>query len=165
MSDSEDLLSVSRETFVDQPCLTTMATGPYQESAPRAWRHLWSNVNADLVLRDKVRRVIGYGLDNPAQTAPDKIRYRANVVFADATDLKPLDGIETDTIPGGDYMIHRMQGAYSQMPATFGRLFEEITTVRGLEPDFCRPFLEIYLNSPDDTTPDELLTDLCIPVK
>ncbi len=68
-----------------------------------------------------------------------------------------------DTLLAGRYAIYTHRGSYDGVPEAFRRLFELWLPESGEEIDD-RACMEIFHNSPLDTRPDELLTDLCLPL-
>lgn len=157
-------LTFTIEQLSDHEVVSLLRTGPYDQSAPQAWNDLWAWVGKNS-LSENVRRVIGFGLDDPRTTPRHDIRYRANLVLHNMPDIEDNDeGVIVITLSGGPYAVHRMVGPYTGMPETFGN-FKEAVAAAGHEFDFTRPFLELYINSPDTAAPNELITDLCIPVQ
>ncbi|MFJ9451754.1 GyrI-like domain-containing protein [Herbaspirillum sp. NPDC101397] len=75
-----------------------------------------------------------------------------------STDVELID------IPAGCYASHALIGPYTQINATISALYSLWLPYSGYEPDD-RPLLEVYRNSPRDTAPEQLHTDLLIPVR
>ena len=71
--------------------------------------------------------------------------------------LAPLE------IAAGRYAQHRLVGPYTQITAAITALFTVWMPQSGFDPDD-RPMLEIY-HSPFDTPPQDLQTDLLIPIR
>jgi AraC family transcriptional regulator len=69
------------------------------------------------------------------------------------------------TLDGGRYAIYRMQGPYQSMPDHFMKLHEDWLPNSGKVADYSRPFLEIYLNNPNEVGIENALTDLCLPIR
>ena len=67
-------------------------------------------------------------------------------------------------IPGGDYAVVTHFGPYHKLGETYARLFGEWLPRSGRElgPS---PSFEVYLNDPESTEPDDLLTDICVPLQ
>ena len=150
------------ENLADYEAVAVTRLGPYPISAPAAWTALWDWVNKDDSV-ENIRRKIGFGLDNPSMVLPINLRYRACVVLHDMPEEIASDAsVEKVTVPGGAYAVHRMQGPYLGMPATFAFLIRQVGHEHTV--DVHRPFQEIYLNDPSQNPPEEWLTDLCVPV-
>jgi AraC family transcriptional regulator len=78
--------------------------------------------------------------------------------------VTPPEGVEALEVPGGRYGSYRHVGPYSELNGAFQKLYGEWLPSSGYEPDD-RPSLEVYRNSPYDTPPEGLITDLLIPLK
>lgn len=137
--------------------------GPYQTSAPEAWRRLnhWLE-------QHNARRAakVGYGVfrDNPAVTDPDLIRYDACVGLIGELDADPEAGIGRQTLPGGAYAVHVHVGSYNDIGGLFSSLHRDLIPKRGLSVDYERPFVAVYLNDPLLTREVHRRTELCVPV-
>ena len=107
-------------------------------------------------------RVLVLSYDDPDTVAPENLRSDACVELD--TDTPPPPGITVETLPAGRYAIYAHRGPYDGIPEAFRRLFELWLPQSGEEVDD-RPCIEIFHNSPLDTRPEELLTDLCLPLR
>lgn len=105
--------------------------------------------------------VLGICQDDPRDTPEDQCRYDAGIT-ADVHMPCP-EGLMEQILPGGDYAIVLHKGPYDTLPETWQWIGEVAFPSLGRE---CRdqPPFERYLNSPADTPPDELLTEICIPL-
>ena len=56
------------------------------------------------------------------------------------------------------------KGPYASIKVAYDYLFGRWLAETGREPDDA-PCYEHYLNGPDDTPPDELLTEICLALK
>jgi len=67
-------------------------------------------------------------------------------------------------IPGGEYAVTTHFGSYEKLGATYAKLLGEWLprSNRGLSSGPC---FEVYLNSPENTEPEDLLTDLYAPLE
>ena len=72
--------------------------------------------------------------------------------------------LEQVTLPAGRHAVLTYQGPYAGLPAAYDQLFGLWLPQSGEEPADS-PVFEIYLNSPMDTAPDDLLTEICLPLK
>jgi AraC family transcriptional regulator len=133
--------------------------GPYAASGA-AWRRLCGNPAVQSRLTPE-SLFIGICYDDPDVTEADKIRMDV-CVSVDASFI-PEDGIEVQTIEGGEYarVIHK--GSYDGLHGVYRALYGEWIPASGREPKGTPP-LEIYLN--DCTTPpEELLTEIRVPLR
>jgi AraC family transcriptional regulator len=157
-------MDVRIETLQAVEALSVESIGPYPEKAPVAWKQLWSWVKRN-AQDDMVRLAIGYGLDNPKTIPEHMLRYYACVTIAGGHQGEPEAGIEKRMIPGGRYAIYRMKGSYTSMPQRFAQLHDEWLPSSGEVPDYTRPFLENYINDPNEVGLENALTDLCLPIR
>jgi AraC family transcriptional regulator len=107
-------------------------------------------------------RFIGIGHDDPTVTPADKIRYDA-CVSVDGT-FQPTGDIGVQVIPGGDYAVTTHFGPYRKLGDTYAQLLGQWLprSGRGLR---STPCFEIYLNDPQSTDPEDLLTDIYAPLE
>lgn len=107
-------------------------------------------------------RILTLSYDDPDEVAPESLRSDACIEIS--TDTQPQPGISIYKIPAGRYAVYTHCGAYDGIPEAYRRLFGLWLPQSGEEIDE-RPCMEIYRNSPLDTAPSELLTDLCLPLQ
>jgi AraC family transcriptional regulator len=105
---------------------------------------------------------IGICHDDPEVTPPDKIRYDACVTVGDR--FAPQGEIGVQTIAGGEYAVATHFGSYETLGETYARLMGQWLPRSGreLRPAAC---FEIYLNDPNSTAPEDLLTDIHVPLE
>lgn len=134
--------------------------GPYQE-CEEAWHKLcaWAGPRG---LLGPGAAMIGISYDDPEVTPPEKIRYDACVTVDDK--VEPEGEIGVQTLPGGDYAMTVHQGPYEKLAETYGRLSGEWAPRSGrlVGSDPC---LEVYLNDPHTTPPDQLRTEIYVPLE
>lgn len=134
--------------------------GPYNQVG-KAWDRLSTHLGKDGHL-GSANKFIGICYDDPEVTAPEKVRYDACITVEE--NFVPEDEIAVQTIGGGEYAVTTHFGPYDKLGETYSRLFGEwlLQSSRELRSDPC---LEFYLNDPDGTDPDDLITDICLPLK
>ena len=110
-------------------------------------------------------RCVGLYLDDPFSIAHKSLRSLACIapdenVGQHYSEL-PLQNVN---VSGGRYAVLRYQGPYASMHAAYGWLFGHwLINSDQLAAD--KPVFEDYLNSPLDTAPADLLTDIYMPLK
>ncbi|WP_298937186.1 AraC family transcriptional regulator [uncultured Ruegeria sp.] len=114
-------------------------------------RELWS----------KVGPVIGLYLDSPDTVPEDQLRSFAGAEYRG--DQTP-EGMDDLKIQGGKTAVLTFKGPYSGLHAAYHSLFGNWLPESGEEPAD-QPCYEIYLNDPRETPPEELLTEICLPLK
>ncbi|MFH1038603.1 MAG: AraC family transcriptional regulator [PVC group bacterium] len=134
--------------------------GPYEE-CEEAWGKLcaWAGPRG---LLGPHTDIIGISYDDPEVTPPEKIRYDACIVVDGS--LQPEGEVGVQVIPGGEYAVTTHQGPYLKLIDTYSKLFGEWAPQSG-RVVASGPCLELYRNDPHRTPPQELLTDVCVPLE
>jgi AraC family transcriptional regulator len=112
-------------------------------------------------LVDEHTRILSIGYDNPGVVPQSQLRSRACVTVS-----KPcvLDApLEWCAIEGGRYAVLRYKGTYDALPDIYHWLFSTWLPQSGFVRRDAPPFEE-YINSPVNTAPEDLLTDIYIPL-
>lgn len=100
--------------------------------------------------------------DDPKVTAPEKLR-------TDVCMVLPVPGIAkgevgAKVIPTGRCAVFLYKGSYADLPAVYDTIYAKLIPEMGCtlreEPSY-----ERYLNDPCNTAPEELLTEISIPVE
>lgn len=110
-------------------------------------------------------RMIGIYYDDPGVVAEDELRSKAGVLLphpvqASVTVSPP---VSVAHVKGGEYAVLRHKGPYSDMRAAYEWLYGTWLVQSGREAADA-PVFEEYLNSPKETAPAELLTEICLPL-
>lgn len=106
--------------------------------------------------------MLGIPHDDPDVTPADKLRYDAALTVAPGT---PGSGeVATMTVGGGEYAVAVHKGPYENLSNTYRSLYGGWLPTSGRELRDAPP-LEIYRNMPGQVPPEELLTDVCVPLK
>jgi len=114
-------------------------------------RQLWPQLGAS----------IGLYLDSPEAVPEDQLRSYAGAEYRG--DETP-EGMENLQIPGGKTAVLTYKGPYSGLHTAYHSLFGNWLPQSGEEPAD-QPSYEIYLNDPRETAPEDLLTEICLPLK
>jgi AraC family transcriptional regulator len=105
---------------------------------------------------------IGMAHDNPHLTPPDRLRFDCCIMLT--RDVAPAGEIGTRTIGGDLYATTTHYGSFDRLAETYGWLGGNFMPSAGLIPRRA-PAIEIYLNNPETTPPEQLLTDILLPVE
>ena len=134
--------------------------GAYHEIS-RAFQKL----SAVMTSRDLFRhsgRMIAVFYDDPQSVPEANLRSHAGFEIRGEPDLSaPLEEV---TLPGGRQAVLTYKGPYAGLPAAYDELFGLWLPKSGEEPADA-PAFEVYLNTPTDTAPEDLLTELHLPLK
>ncbi len=105
--------------------------------------------------------MVGVFYDDPASTPPADLRSHAGFeIKGDAPIAEPLEIV---TLPAGRNAVLTYKGPYAGLPAAYDQLYSVWLPASGEDPADA-PSFEVYLNSPMDTAPDDLITELHLPL-
>ena len=80
------------------------------------------------------------------------------------THEQPPPGIDLDAVDGGRHAVFRLVGPHEGIGQAYRRLFDDWLASSG-EIVAQRPCMELYRNTPGETAPEYLVTDLCVPLQ
>lgn len=145
-----------------QPVIYIRLTGAYNGlDYCAAWQRLWNHVREENLFAPEVGHVCIYH-DDPKVTEPDKLR--TYVCLALPRVGKPKGEIGVTEIAGGKYAVFRYQGPYDHLRAVYDTVYGQLLPEHGYNLGDT-PGFEKYLNHPDHTRPEDLLTEIYIPVQ
>ena len=104
--------------------------------------------------------VVGVFMDNPETVPEADLRSMAGAVFQ-GSDLP--DGLTEFPLPAGRTAIMTFTGPYSDLPKVYGYLFGSWLPESG-ENMADAPSYEVYQNDPRDTAPEDLVTEIHVPL-
>ncbi|HVM61985.1 MAG TPA: AraC family transcriptional regulator [Verrucomicrobiae bacterium] len=135
-------------------------TGPYSQVGG-LWEEFMMILGKDGWLGGDAQ-FIGMCHDDPAVTPPDKIRYDACMTVDDRFRAQGDTGVQT--IPGGDYAVMTHLGPYEKLSESYAALLGRWLPRSGRNLR-AAPCFEVYLNSLENTEPEDLVTDLYAPLE
>ncbi len=149
--------------IVQVPAMNLLAVdhrGSYM-SIGKSFDLLFTTLASRNLIRPSLR-MIGIYLDDPTSVPESELRSQAGVIIPDpvVADAPLL----TTAIRGGDHAVLRYKGPYGDMRAAYDWLFGQWLPTSGREAADA-PVFEEYLNSPRDTLPTELRTDIYLPLE
>lgn len=134
--------------------------GPYSQCGATWGRFMaWAGSNG---LLGPAALFIGICHDDPDVTPSERIRYDACVTVGE--DFEPQGEVGIQTIPGGEYAVTTHEGPYDTLGETYARLCGEWAPRSGRE-FRSAPCFEVYLNDPESEAPEDLLTDVYVPLE
>ena len=151
---------VEIRTLPRMQAATIAHRGPYIEIG-RAFETLFGTLGARNLLGPG-QRMFGIYYDDPGSVAEAELRSRAVIVAAKPLPIEPP--LEPVTIVGGEYAVLRHKGPYADMRGSYEFLYGTWLPQSGREPADA-PCVEEYLNTPRDTAPTELLSDIYLPLR
>jgi len=134
--------------------------GPY-DGCGATWDRLLTWAGSEgLVGQDT--RFIGMCHDDPEITPAGRVRYDACITID--RDVVPAGEFGVQTVAGGPHARTSHFGPYGELARTYVRLVGQWAPRSGRE---LRPLpcLEMYLNSPESTEPEDLVTDVFLPLE
>jgi len=134
--------------------------GPYDEVGA-TWDRLLPRLGKEGLLGGDVL-ILGICHDDPEVTPSEKIRYDACVTVDES--FVPEGEIGVQVIPGGEYAVTTHFGPYQKLGDTYTRLLGQWLPRSGRELR-STPCFEVYLNDPQSTEPEDLLTDIYAPLQ
>ncbi|MEL7114134.1 MAG: AraC family transcriptional regulator [Pseudomonadota bacterium] len=106
--------------------------------------------------------MVGVYYDDPDAVAEADLQSQAGVVVDEAA---PMDApLEEVRLPEGRYAVMHYKGPYSGLAAAYRHLYGAWLPQSGEELGD-HPPIEVYLNAPTEVAPEDLLTDVCVPLK
>jgi AraC family transcriptional regulator len=149
------------KTINPKNVIYAQAMGSYNKSASQAWETVCQFAKKKHLFGFK-NEFIGISHDDPKVTDAEKLRYDACIVIS--KEIKPEGKIGIRKIAGGKYAVFTHKGAYENFNNSYDYIFGKWIPENGIilrnEPEF-----EKYLNSPDNTKPEKLVTDIYIPIQ
>jgi len=132
---------------------------PYTE-LNATFARVWSWAEATDTLKD-LNGIYGIPLDDPATVADEELRYDAGLALGVTSAPEPFRVLR---LPAGEYACLRHFGSYDGLEAATQHVVGEWLLSSGREPaDF--PTFHNFINDPDQTPVDELMTDILVPLK
>ncbi|MBS1713017.1 MAG: GyrI-like domain-containing protein [Armatimonadetes bacterium] len=137
-------------------------TGPYESIGP-VFDRLWGWVESRNV---QVVRTLGLYYDNTEEVPANQLRSAAavevplNYVLTDTAGLP----ITIETVTGGDYAMTTFVGPYEGLSPIWAQLvdYAERKLKRNVSQN---PAYEVYVNDPEETPADRLITELYLPLE
>lgn len=154
-SEERSQMSVTIKNIPRRKLAFVRHTGPYAQCGA-AWGKLcaWAGPRG---LLGPGASFIGVCHDDPDVTAPENIRYDAGITVGE--DIDGEGEIGTQYIPEGEYAVVVHCGPYERLSQTYAELMGGWIPEQGREMKL-QASLEVYLNSPDNTPPEDLLTEV-----
>jgi AraC family transcriptional regulator len=133
--------------------------GPYSEVGA-AWGRLMAWAGPRGLLGPETK-MVGIVHDDPDVTPQEKIRYDACIVVT--RPVAAEGDVGTTEIAGGAYAVFTHKGPYEDFGKTYGQIFGSWLPKSGYQLRDV-PSFEQYLNSPQNTRPEDLVTLIYVPV-
>ncbi len=142
------------------PLACVRHVGPYEECKP-AWEKIcaWAGPKG---LLGPDTTFIGIYHDDPNTTPKEQLRSDACITCA---GTEGMDGeVKTGNIPAGEYAVYRHVGPYDKLKDSWDAMVNDWLPSSGKKYKEGTCF-EMYMNDPETTPPEELITDIYLPVE
>ncbi|WP_345812435.1 GyrI-like domain-containing protein [Paraburkholderia sp. PREW-6R] len=154
---------VTIRTMEPMDLLAVDHIGPYMEIG-KAFDALFGWLAKHNLLAGRMRMIAVY-YDDPGVVEEHALRSKAAVLLPHPvlTSVTVSPPVAIAHIAGGDYAVLEHSGPYSDLGAAYDWLYGTWLVQSGREAANA-PAFEEYLNSPTDTAPADLLTEICLPL-
>ena len=154
-----DLHEVEIRELPDMMAGMVEHVGSYMDIG-KAFETAYGWLGARGLIRPGLRSVAVY-YDDPDAVDEGSLRSAAGVLIDE--DVAIEAPLTRKRVAGGPYAVLRYKGPYADMKGAYQWLYGEWLVNSGREAADA-PVFEEYLNSPRDTAPADLLTDICLPL-
>ncbi len=157
---TDAMYEVEFKTVPEMTAVTVKHSGSYMEVG-KAFETLfgWLISNGHI---ENTERMIGIYYDDPNAVPEAELRSRAGAVLPSTPALKPP--FESTEIKGGSYAVLRHKGPYDGLMAAYNWFYGTWLPESGREAADI-PGFEDYINNPQDTAPNDLITDIYMPMR
>ena len=134
--------------------------GPYEKTGP-AWKELIEVANKRGLI-DKTTDFLGLYYDDPGRTPAEKLR--CDVCITVDKGMAALEDLTIKYAGGHEYAMAIHIGPHENLMDTYKFIFEKgLSELRRTYTS--GPVIEIYKNDPEHTPPNELVTEVYVPLK
>ncbi len=154
------MFDVQIRALPSQRLATIAHKGPYT-GIGQSFEKLFGFANSP-DLQSAIGGIAGVYFDDPSQVAEADLTSAAGFIVSD--DAKLPAGLEETVLQAGDHAVLTYKGPYEETQVAYDHLFGHWLPNSKREPDDA-PCFERYLNNPADTKPEDLLTEICLPLK
>ena len=154
------IMQVEVQELVSRRIASVSHAGAYEQIGPKfeqicAWAGQRNLLGPETM-------VLGIYYDDPDVTPVEQRRSEAGVTVGDGVEG---DGeVTVGELAGGSYAVARHKGCYSKLIDTYRWIYGQWLPTSGREPGDA-PCFEVYLNDPQRVKPEELETDVYVPLR
>jgi AraC family transcriptional regulator len=160
MTSETSVREVRIETVPSRRVAFIRHLGPYNTAGP-VFQRLCAWAGQRGLFRNGTL-LLGICHDDPDVTAPDKIRFDCCITVDDS--IREEGEIGVQKLDGGECAVLTHFGPYTQLGEAYRWLFGVWLPTSGREPRDAPPF-EVYYGDPRHTPPEQLRTDIHIPLE
>lgn len=133
--------------------------GPYPEVGP-VFERVWAALGA-AGLRQQAGHGVMVAFSDPDAVPASALESFAGVLMAEEVPC-PV-GLQDCRLAGGRHAVMAHRGPYGTLKEAYGHIYGPWMAEAGEIPGR-GPSHEVYLNDPSETAPDDLRTDICVPL-
>ncbi len=156
----DTMLEVKIENVAEKSIAFIRHVGPYNQ-INRVFGKLCACAGSKGLIRP-TSEWLGIFHDDPDTTPPDKLRSDAAITVGEGVEAE--GELQVGKLAGGKYAVAIHKGPYSKLIDSYRWLYGQWLPTSGQEPGNV-PCFEKYLNDPQSTAEEELLTEIYIPLK
>lgn len=134
--------------------------GPYPDIG-RSFQKLYASIAA-AGLFGRIAHSVALYYDDPYAMASDELHSHAGVTLLEGAEAPP--GLEALEIAAGRAAVLTFRGAYAGLAVAWDQLYSGWLPGSGAEAGDAAPY-EVYLNDPTDTAPEDLITEIVLPLR
>jgi len=157
----EESMKPEIRTTEPMPVIFARRTGPYRDAAGEAFGAVCGFAGPRGLIGPS-SRMIGISHDDPHVTEESKFRYDACITVD--RDVKVEGEIGAKTIVGGKYAVFLHVGPYELFQKTYDNIFKAWLPASGVQLRE-EPCFELYLTDPGRCRPEELRTEIWLPLR
>jgi AraC family transcriptional regulator len=158
-SNGGKIMDVTIKTLPPRLVVSLRHLGPYFEVGP-TWEKLCAWAGSKGLISPNTM-FFGISYDDPDSTPPAEIRYDACIVVDKPV---PVEGdFQLQEVAGGEYAVGLHIGPYDGLKDAYAYLYGQWIPAQKREIRDAPPY-EVCLNDPGVTPPEELKTEICIPL-
>jgi AraC family transcriptional regulator len=154
-------LSVRFENLDPMNVIFVRCKGYNPESIGKAWNTVIPFAQEHGVFNDESKR-IGIAIDNPDVTSQENCEYNACLTVKEI--IKTTGEVSSKELKGGKYAVFTHRGAYDNIDQVYSYIFKKWlmdSTYELRDGDI----YDQYMNSIINTAPEDLITEIHIPIK
>ncbi len=129
----------------------------------------WNTIERYVTIKFPTAQLIGYvgfAIDKYIADDFESGTFISGILYQgiSTNDLKPdmIGSIGWRPINAGKYVVFHHKGSYDNLDAFYSQVISTLHKSRDLNVDISIPMMEKYLNSPTDTSEEELITELWV---
>jgi AraC family transcriptional regulator len=141
---------------------TGLVDGNFNQAAKEAFQVLCQFLE-EHDLRGHIVQCLAITPDEPGVTPPAECRYDAGFILRDGTRVEPEGEVGVQVLRAGRWAVFLHKGPHETMWQTWNAAYRDWLPASGEELRDAPPY-EVYLNSKDNTKPEDLRTEIYIPI-